>query len=294
MIRRPNSPVLIVNPKSGDGSARHYDLVRHCRLRGIEPVVLEPGREIASVAAAAVDGGAEVIGAAGGDGTQAAVATVAFEHDVPYVCVPAGTRNHFALDLGVDCDDVVGALDAFLEATERRVDLARVNGRVFVNNASLGLYGEIVRSPDYRDAKLRTILEMLPELIGPGAEPFDLRYRNGVGVACAGVDVIVVSNNPYDLDPRRSPQTRGNMDGGVLGVVAVPGGPLFRGWSQWTVPTFEVDSDAEVNVGLDGEAVSLEPPLQFESLSSALRVRCRLHPRRRRRRSLSGALRLRH
>ena len=235
-----------------------------------------------------------MIGAAGGDGTQAAVATVAFEHDVPYVCVPAGTRNHFALDLGVDCDDVVGALDAFLEPTERRVDLAQVNGRVFVNNTSMGLYGEIVRSPYYRDAKLRTILEMLPELIGPGAEPFDLRYKDGDGVECAGADVIVVSNNPYQPDPMRSPQTRGDMDGGVLGVVAVPGGPLLRGWSQWTVSTFQVDSDAAVNVGLDGEAVLLEPPLQFESLPSVLRVRYPIHPRRRRRRRLWDPLRLRH
>ena len=63
------------------------------------------------------------------------------------VCVPAGTRNHFALDLGLNREDVTGAVDAFAEALERRVDLATVNDRVFVNNCSLGLYAKIVQSP---------------------------------------------------------------------------------------------------------------------------------------------------
>ena len=61
---------------------------------------------------------------AGGDGSQALVAQVAMEHDVAYVCIPAGTRNHLALDLGLDRDDVVGALDAFRAGTERPIDLA--------------------------------------------------------------------------------------------------------------------------------------------------------------------------
>ena len=99
---------------------------------------------------------------AGGDGSQALVASVAARHEIPHVCVPAGTRNHFALDLGLDRNDVVGALDAFGDGVERRIDLASVNGRTFVNNASLGLYAEIVQSPEYRDAKLRTAAAMCP------------------------------------------------------------------------------------------------------------------------------------
>ena len=83
---------------------------------------------------------------AGGDGSQALVAAVAMEHDVAHVCIPSGTRNHFALDLGLDRDDVVGALDAFTDGVERRIDLARLNERIFVNNASLGVRGSSSRT----------------------------------------------------------------------------------------------------------------------------------------------------
>ena len=114
---------------------------------------------------------------AGGDGSQALIATVASRHGIPHVVVPAGTRNHFALDLGLDRDDVVGALDAFADAVERTIDLATVNGRVFVNNASLGLYAKIVQAPEYRDAKMRTAAAMLPDLLGPDAQPLDLQVH---------------------------------------------------------------------------------------------------------------------
>ena len=120
----------------------------------------------------AVADGADGLAMAGGDGSQAIVAAIAAELDLPYGCIPAGTRNHFALDLGVDRDDVVGALDSFVDGGERRVDLAEVNGRVFVNNVSLGLYAEAVQRKGYRDAKLKTILDTLarrPRTRGRGA-----------------------------------------------------------------------------------------------------------------------------
>ncbi len=141
-----------------------------------EPIVLQPGEDwlqrVREVAASGVD----VIGMAGGDGSQAMVGTVAAEFGLPMVIVPAGTRNHLALDLGIDRDDVVGALDAYGDAVERRLDLADVNGHVFVNNVSLGLYAAIVRSPEYRDAKVDTTLATLPQVLGPDTEAFDLRF----------------------------------------------------------------------------------------------------------------------
>jgi len=137
---------------------------------------------------------------AGGDGSQALVASVAARHDVPHVCVPAGTRNHFALDLGLDRTDVVGALDAFTDGVERRIDLAAVNGRMFVNNASLGLYAEIVQSPDYRDAKVKTAASILPDLLGPDTAPLDLRYTGPDGQRHPTAQLILVSNDPYQLD----------------------------------------------------------------------------------------------
>ena len=142
--------------------------------------MFEPGDDLATLATAAVRDGADALGMAGGDGSQAAVAAVAAEHGL-YVCVPAGARNHFAFDLGIDRNDVVGALDAFV-GVERRIDLGRVNGRVFVNNVAMGVYGAVVQSPAYREHKVRTMIDMLPELVGPGAEPFDLRFTGGNGV----------------------------------------------------------------------------------------------------------------
>ena len=157
---------------------------------------------------------------AGGDGSQALVASVAMRADVPLVCIPAGTRNHFALDLGLDRDDVVGALDAFDEAVERRIDLAEVSGRVFVNNVSLGVYAKIVQSPEYRDAKRQTTAAMLPELLGPDAEPFDLHFVGPDGSRHDGAQIIQVSNNPYVLTSLAGFGSRARLDTGELGIAA--------------------------------------------------------------------------
>jgi diacylglycerol kinase family enzyme len=276
----PVHPVLILNPRSGGGKVKRFDLVAQCRARGIEPVVMKDGDNLASLAAA-VSSGADVIGMAGGDGSQAIVAAIASRHDIPYVCIPAGTRNHFALDIGVDREDVIGALDAFQQGSERRIDLARVNDRIFVNNASIGFYGKVVQSPEYRDAKLRTVIEMLPDTLGPGAPPFDLRFTGPDGADFETAQLVMVSNNPYQLDPLGRRSTRGAMDGGVLGVVVVPDGPPLRHWQEWTTFRFEIDSGDMIDVGLDGEAIRLEPPLRFESLPSVLRIRTtarRRHP----------------
>jgi hypothetical protein len=199
---RPRHPVLIMNLKSGGGKAERFGLARECEKRGIEAVILRPGDDLRQLAEDAVGRGADVIGMAGGDGSQALVASVAIRHDIPHVCIPAGTRNHFALDLGLDRDDVVGALDAFAHGADRRIDLAAVNGRIFVNNVSLGLYAKVVQSAEYRDAKVKTAASMLPDLIGPDAVPFDLRFRGPDGAECPTAQMILVSNDPYQLDAR--------------------------------------------------------------------------------------------
>ena len=184
-------------------------------------MTLERGDDLAQLARDAIGRGADVIGMAGGDGSQALVADIASEHDVPFVCIPAGTRNHFALDLGVDRDDVVGALDAFTDGYERRVDLARVNGRVFVNNVSFGVYAAIVQSDEYRDAKLNTAAKMLPELLGSDYDPFDFELDGPPAVASCDPDLILVSNNVYKLEGIGGLGTRERLDEGVLGVIVV-------------------------------------------------------------------------
>ena len=159
----PQHPVLVYNPRSGGGKAERFHLADEARRRGLTPIALTPGANLEDIVRSAVAEGAEGLAMAGGDGSQAIVAMIAAERKLPYACIPAGTRNHFALDLGVDRDDVIGALDAFYGGGERLVDLAEVNGRVFVNNVSLGLYADAVARPGYREAKLHTLLETLPD-----------------------------------------------------------------------------------------------------------------------------------
>lgn len=286
--------VLIMNLKSGGGKAEKFSLEDECRQRGIEPVVLGPDDDLLELARRAVADGADAIGMAGGDGSQALVASVAAEADVALVCIPAGTRNHFALDLGLDRDDVVGALDSFGDAVERRIDLAEVNGRVFVNNVSLGVYAKIIQSPDYRDAKGPTTAAMLPELLGPDADPFDLHFTSPDGTHHDTAQVIQVSNNPYVLSSLAGFGSRARLDTGELGLAAAEIGRAadvaafvaaetagrlgsFAGWSEWTAPSFTVDSGSPVEVGIDGEALLLDPPLVFRLRPGALRVRLPHH-----------------
>ena len=293
---RPRAPtggsgraVLLMNPRSGGGKVKRFDLVNEARRRGIRPVLLEPGddlRELARDAAASAD----VMGMAGGDGSQALVAEVAAQHGVAYVCVPAGTRNHLALDLGLDRDDVVGALDAFGDGVARRIDLAFVNDRIFVNNVSLGIYAEIVQSEAYRDAKLETMEKMLPALIGPEATPFDLQFDDADGVRRSSAQLVLVSNNPYILDRLAGMGSRPRLDTGRLGIVTVEiGGAAqaaklaslnalgqirrFEGWTEWSADRFEVASGSPVAAGIDGESSLLDSPLRFRIAPAALEVR---------------------
>ncbi len=283
----PNRPVLFFNPKSGGGKVGQFSVDSEARSRGIEPIELTRDADLEQLVREAADGGADALAMAGGDGSQAVVAAVAAEMNLPYACIPAGTRNHFALDLGVDRDDVVGALDAFVDGGERRVDLAEVNGRVFVNNVSLGLYAEAVQREGYREAKLRTIFETVPEVIGPDGEGLDLRWQGPGGHEHSSSTAILVSNNRYRLGRAVGSGTRPRIDDGVLGITVasslVGGGDSGRlprrPWHEWSVPEFEVRADRTVPAGIDGEAVQIDPPLRFRIRPGALRVRiARRHP----------------
>jgi diacylglycerol kinase family enzyme len=283
-------PVLLMNPRSGGGKVERFHLVQEARRRDIEPVVLGPGDDLRQLAELAVAHGADVLGMAGGDGSQALVAGVAAAHDVAFVCVPAGTRNHLAMDLGLDRDDVVAALDAFGAAVERRIDLGLVDEQVFVNNATMGLYAKIVQSPAYRDHKVDTALELLPAMLGPDAEPFDLRFVGPDGTEHQSAHLILVSNNRYELSHPEGFGSRRRLDAGTLGIVAArlqsPGeaarfaqlqasGPTRRpaDWLEWTDTSFQVRSGQPVEVGVDGEAMLLNPPIRFRIVPGALRVR---------------------
>ena len=271
----PRRPVLFVNPRSGGGAADRARVAERARERGIEAVMLAPGQSLAALAGTAVASGADALGMAGGDGSLAVVAAAAAAHGIPFICVPAGTRNHFALDLGVDRRDVASALDAFTDGMERRIDVADVNGRVFLNNVSLGIYGEAVRRPAYRDAKVRTLVETAEKVLGPSGQVPALHLADDAGREHAQLAVVLVSNNPYALDHPVARGTRPALDSGQLGIIVLdaPGDSPHPPGRAWTAPDLEVSAPAPVHAGIDGEAVELSPLLRFAIRPAALRVR---------------------
>ena len=267
--------MLFVNPGSGGGKAARAGVAERAREKGIEVVILAAGQDLAALAGEAVAAGADALGMAGGDGSLAVVAAVAAAHGIPFVCVPAGTRNHFALDAGVDRHDVIGALDAFTDGVERHIDMAEVNGRAFLNNASLGIYGDAVRNPAYRDAKVRTLLETAAEVMGPSAEAPALYVVDDLGREHRDLAVVLVSNNPYALDRPMARGTRPTLGGGQLGIVVVdaPGDSPRPPGRAWSAPRLEISARESVHAGVDGEAAELSPPLRFAVRPAALRVR---------------------
>jgi diacylglycerol kinase family enzyme len=271
----PRRPVLFVNPRSGGGAAARARVVERARERGIEVVVLAAGQGLAALVEAAVASSADALGMAGGDGSLAVVAAAAAAHGLPFVCVPAGTRNHFALDVGVDRQDITGALDAFTDGVERRIDVAQVNGRMFLNNVSLGIYGDAVRRPGYRDEKARTLLDTAHDVLGPGEPAVGLRLVDDAEREHCELALVLVSNNPYALERPLARGTRPALDTGRLGIVILDlpderAGPPGRAWSA---QGFEVSAPAPVPAGIDGESVDLSPPLRFTIVPAALRVR---------------------
>jgi diacylglycerol kinase family enzyme len=286
----PGRAVLLLNPCSGNGRAAGIDLADLTGLPDLDVVRVNPGEDLAALAEAAVAGGARTLGVAGGDGSMAAVAAVAARHRLPFVCVPAGTRNHFALDLGLDPRDTAHALTAFRSGTDVRVDMAEVNGQIFVNNVSLGLYPALLGSRHYRHSKARAVLDELPDVLGPESAPLPLRCRAPDGTVHSGAHALLVSNNPYRLGGLGHSAWRPQLNTGSLGVLSVRvdggralarlaalelfgRGHLSPGYRRWTTETLTVQADAPVTAALDGEPITLEPPLRFINRAGALLVR---------------------
>jgi diacylglycerol kinase family enzyme len=282
--------VLLLNPRSGSGRLTEIDLGDLARLSDVDVVRVGPGEDLASLAEAAVAGGACVVGVAGGDGSMGSVAGVAARHGVPFVCVPTGTRNNFARDLGLDPRDVARTMTAFRNGTDIRVDVAEVNGRVFVNNVSLGLYPALLGSRHYRHSKVRAVLEQLPDVIGPESTPLPLRFRAPDGTPHSGVHALLVSNNAYRLGGLGHGAWRPQLNTGSLGVLSVKAdggravarltalelfgrGHLSSGYRRWTTERLDVHADGPVTAALDGEPAPLEPLLRFTSRPGALLVR---------------------
>jgi diacylglycerol kinase family enzyme len=288
----PRKPFILMNKRSGGGKVSKFQLDEKARAAGAEVGYLEPDTDAEATLRQAVEDGADLLGAAGGDGTQALVAQIAVEHDLPIVCIPAGTRNHFALDLGLDRKDPSLALDAIGdEGEEIVVDLGWAKDRPFVNNVSLGAYAEIIAHPEYRDAKFSTMMTVLPEVTEPSA-------RSGFLVEADGrpeiedPQLVQIANNPYAGPDDPAPAaTRPRLDTGVLGVDIVAyknkaqlgdlvaqalAGTTIRSkaYCSWTGPSVRISSrSGVVRAGVDGEAVDFESPLDVSIAPSTLRIR---------------------
>ncbi len=270
--------MLLINPRSGEGKAARAALAERARERGIEPVVLGPGEDLVAHIGHAVDGGADALGMAGGDGSLAPVAAAAAERDLPFICLPAGTRNHFAMDVGIARHDLIGGLDAFTAGLERRIDLTDVNGRVFLNNVSLGVYGDAVQRPGYRDAKTRTMLETVDEVLRGSAPTPDLFLTDVRARRHTCPLVVLVSNNAYALDEPLVRGSRPRLDTGQLGVVVLDEPDAGRSpISAWRAPSLDITASAPLPAGVDGEAVTLLPPLRLTTHPGALRIRISRH-----------------
>jgi diacylglycerol kinase family enzyme len=281
----PRRPFLIMNPRSGGGKVVRFGLKDKAEALGAEVAVLEgPGTvDVGELARQAVADGADLLGVAGGDGTQALVAGIAAEHNIPLLVISAGTRNHFALDLGLDREDPSRCLDALTDGVELQVDLGFIAGRPFVNNASFGAYAAVVQSPAYRDDKRNTTMQMLPDLLAGHQGP-RLVARAG-NVTIEGPQAVLVSNNVYGMGDVAGLGRRARLDRGTLGLFAVTvssavqaaglvRGTQSRGLTRLADREVVVDADtAEIPVGVDGEALVLDAPVRCTVQPAALRVR---------------------
>ncbi len=287
---RPRRPLLLCNPWSGGGKVARFGLAEMARDMGVEVVFLDKGLDLAQLARDAIARGADCLGMAGGDGSQALVASIAHEHGLPFVCISAGTRNHFAQDLGFDKEDPRKGMAAFRDGVERLIDFATVGDRLFVNNVSLGVYATVVQEEAYRGAKLKTTRLTLPELLSSHAESFDLQFTAPDGTEVEDSFLIQVSNDPYVLGPSLDISKRRRLDTGTLGVFAVNARTgleaaeavtrILTGLAardphvhQFTAETFEVRSrSGKAYAGVDGEALELQTPLRFRTHRRALRL----------------------
>lgn len=286
----PLRPYLIMNPRSGGGKVGRFDLVAKAERLGAEVTLLDGAEhvDVAELARAAVAGGADLLGVAGGDGTQALVAGIAAEAGLPFLVISAGTRNHFAMDLGLDREHPDACLEALSDGTELDIDLGTIGGRTFVNNASFGAYADIVQSPAYRDDKRGTTLQLLPDVLSGQRGP-QLTVRVDDQTEIQAPQALLVSNNPYDLSDVAGLGHRARLDTGTLGVVAVTvdsaaqaagllAGRHARGMRRLIAHEVTVDADVpEIPVGIDGESVMMPTPVRCSIRPHALRVRVPSH-----------------
>ncbi len=270
-------PVLIINPHSGSGKAAKIGLVDKAEGLGIETVVRKKGEKLGALANTAVDNGCDHLIIAGGDGSLARVAKVAIERNVPFSCVPSGTRNHFAMDLGLDRSDPTKALRTAFGGVEFKVDVGRIGKKLFLNNVSFGIYADAIAESGYREHKADSLAEAAVEHVkDPDAR---LSVEDPDGTVHDDIGVLLASNNPYQFIGAPDFAGRARLDTGTLGVILADRESvghtnlIHSAAKQWSVPQLTVDSThKKVHVGIDGSLHKVKAPVDIHIDHAVLRV----------------------
>jgi len=260
------SGVLFVNPGSGKGGPTVEELLSAAHALGVDVRVLEEDDDLRELARQA---NADVLGMAGGDGSLGAVARVAIERDLPFVCVPWGTRNHFASDVGLDTDDPLASLAAFRDGVERRIDVGRAGDQVFLNNVSLGVYARLVHRRERRRQRGETFARLRALLISLKDRRRTERFV--VDGSPLRASVVLVANNEYRLD-LFAIGVRERVDEGTLAIYAARGLRGLR-WTERKASSVRVEtSRSPTRAAIDGEPVLLESPVELRVEPAALRL----------------------
>ncbi|MCW5736452.1 MAG: diacylglycerol kinase family lipid kinase [Enhydrobacter sp.] len=252
-------------------------------------------REFMAERANGEDGDGHALVVAGGDGTISAAAGVLAGTDLPLGILPLGTLNHFAKDLGLPLD-VDAAAAVIVAGKTRKVDVAELNGRVFVNNSSVGLYPFMVarRNAHQHRHGVGKMLATLPAMV----ETLRRASWHRLQVAASGArqtirtPCIFVGNNCYGVGLNalgsRACLTDGELDVHVvrqqsrLGVVLLPFKIALgivdpdRDVQSFRSQELEIISrrPRSMRVSLDGEVVRMKTPLRYRTRPGSLRVYC--------------------
>jgi diacylglycerol kinase family enzyme len=290
----PAPITLIVNEDAGSADGDRVEAARRALAeRGATVSLVRAAPAGLAEAARAAAARGEVVVAGGGDGTVGAVAAGVREAGGVLGVIPLGTLNHFAKDLGLP-DDPAEAARAVTGGRERRVDVGEVNGVVFLNNASMGVYPRAVRARD--DLRDRRGWRKWPAMaVAMGRELARLQgHRLDVRVDgdahALHTPGLLVSNNRYTMRGL-SPGTRDDLDAGELGIYVLRGvdrRTVWRMLGRAATGTLLRDpgllarcaADVEVRardgrplpLAVDGEAVAPASALRLRVLPGALRV----------------------
>jgi diacylglycerol kinase family enzyme len=247
---------------------------------GIRTVVLKPDDDLAALANEAADRGADHLMMAGGDGSLGVVAAVAAASDITFGCVPVGTRNHFAMDIGLDRDNPLAALQAVVEPASLVVDVARIDGRVFLNNVSFGVYATAIGDPEYRDHRAHSLADAARRFDPQSADRPDIIVEDPSGNSYGDSLVLLISNNPYTFSGPPDFGRRTSLTSGQLGILQVaakrlpgPGDVHRPDKHTWNARRQTVDArSGTLQAGVDGELLTFSAPLTIEAVPLGLRL----------------------